>query len=68
MISYKPLWKTLIDKDMKRLDLLEVAEISRGTLASMGKNIPVSLKYIDRICKELGCQITDVIEYTEDEE
>ncbi len=38
MISYKPLWKTLIDNDMKKLGLLEVAGISRGTLASMGKD------------------------------
>ncbi|MCD7812672.1 MAG: helix-turn-helix domain-containing protein [Lachnospiraceae bacterium] len=65
MISYKPLWKTLIDRDMRKMDLLEVADISRGTLASMGKNIPVHLKYIDRICEELHCQITDVIEYVD---
>ncbi len=66
MISYKPLWKTLIDKDMKKMDLLEVAGISRGTLASMGKDEPVHLKYIDRICAKLHCQISDVIEFVDD--
>ncbi|MCD7956693.1 MAG: helix-turn-helix domain-containing protein [Lachnospiraceae bacterium] len=63
MISYKPLWKTLNDRKMKKMDLLDVADISRGTLASMGKDIPIHLKYIDRICTELHCQITDVIEF-----
>lgn len=61
MISYNPLWKTLIDKGMKKLDLLEIADISRGTLAKMGKNEPVNLKVIDKICVELECRIEDVI-------
>lgn len=37
MITYKPLWKTLIDKDMKKMDLVEDGTVSRGTLAKMGK-------------------------------
>lgn len=62
MISYNPLWKTLIDKDKKRMDLLDIAGISRGTLAKMGKNEPVNLKVIDSICVNLECKIQDVIE------
>lgn len=62
MISYKPLWKTLIDRDLKKLDLLHIADISRGTLAKMGNNEPVNLKVIDKICMELGCAINDVVE------
>lgn len=62
MISYNPLWKVLIDKNMKKLDLLEVASISRGTLAKLGKNEPVSLTVLENICLGLGCKIEDVIE------
>jgi DNA-binding Xre family transcriptional regulator len=63
MISYNPLWKKLIDLNMKKLDLLDVAEISRGTLAKMGKNEPVNLSVIDRLCRKLNCEISDIIEY-----
>ena len=65
MISYKPLWKTLIDKGMNKGDLKDATGISFGTMASMGKNEPVNLKQIDRICKALQCKIEDVIEYVE---
>ncbi len=67
MISYNPLWKTLIDKGMNKGDLKEATGISFGTMASMGKNEPVNLKQIDRICKVLHCKIDDVIEYIETE-
>lgn len=66
MISYNPLWKMLIDHNMKKLDLLEVAGISRGTLAKMGKNEPVNLAVIEKICRYFHCKIEDVIEYREE--
>lgn len=66
MISYNPLWHTLINKGMNKGDLMEKTGISFGTMASMGKNEPVNLKQIDRICKALGCSVCDVIEYVPD--
>lgn len=63
MISYKPLWKLLIDNDKKKLDLLSIGEISRGTLAKLGKNEPVNLVVVDRICKYFNCPVSDVIEF-----
>lgn len=66
MITYKPLWKTLIDKDMKKMDLVEDGTISRGTLAKMGKNQKVSLDVVERICKRLQCKVEEVIVYDED--
>ncbi len=63
MISYKPLWITLIQKDKKKMDLLEIADISRGTLAKLGKDEYVNLKVIDNICKGLECQIEDVVTF-----
>ena len=65
MISYNPLWHTLLDKGMKKGDLMEKTGISYGTMASMGKNEPVNLRQIDRICTALHCRIEDVIEYIE---
>lgn len=66
MISYTPLWHTLINKGMNKRDLKNMTGLSFGTIASMGKNEPVNLKQIDRICKALHCKIEDVIEYKED--
>lgn len=66
MISYTPLIHTLINKGMNKGDLKNMTGLSFGTIASMGKNEPVNLKQIDRICKALHCKIEDVIEYKED--
>ena len=66
MISYTPLWHMLLDKGMNKGDLKDATGLSYGTMASMGKNEPVNLKQIDRICKALHCKIEDVIEYKED--
>ena len=66
MISYTPLWHTLFNKGMNKGDLKNMTGLSFGTIASMGKNEPVNLKQIDRICKALHCKIEDVIEYKED--
>lgn len=60
MISYTPLWHTLINKGMNKGDLKNMTGLSFGTIASMGKNEPVNLKQIDRICKALHCKIEDV--------
>ncbi len=66
MITYKPLWKTLIDKDMKKMDLVSDGTLSRGTLAKMGKNEKVSLDVVERICRRLHCSVEEVIVYNED--
>lgn len=68
MITYKPLWKTLIDKDMKKMDLVANGTLSRGTLSKMGKNEKVSLDVIERICSNLHCGVEDVMEYNENTE
>lgn len=62
MITYKPLWKTLIEKGKKKTELREMAGFSSGTLARMGKNQYIEMKHIDRICQVLHCEISDVIE------
>ena len=55
------LWKLLTDKDLKRTDLINLADISSNVLARMGKNEPVSLESLEKICITLDCSIQDVL-------
>ena len=65
-ISYKPLWKTLIDRDDKnRTELLEIAKIGRGTLAKLSKNQEVSMTVLVKLCNALNCELSDIAEITE---
>lgn len=68
MFTYKPLWKTLIDKNMTKTQLKEMIGISPSTLAIMGKNEYVAMSVLDRICNALDCSINDVIEHKKDKE
>lgn len=63
MISYKPLLKILIDKDLKKQDLISLADLSKATIAKLSKNEYVSLEVIDRLCAALNCQPGDLLEY-----
>lgn len=62
MISYKPLFKLLLEKDMTKTQLRESMGFSTSTLAKMSKNEYVSLEIIDNICIFLDCKIEEVIE------
>lgn len=64
-INYKPLWKMLIDRGMKRTDLRTLAGVSTATLAKMGKDEYVSMEVIERVCMALKCQASDVMEVVE---
>lgn len=66
MISFKPLWKTLIEKEMKKQDFAERVGITRKTVSMMGRNKAISMQLLDTICRELECQVQDVIEYVPD--
>ena len=61
-VSYNPLWKLLIDKGYKKTDLLELANIGRGTLAKLSKNQEVSMTVLVKICTALNCELSDVAE------
>lgn len=56
-VSYKKLWKLLIDKDMKRTDLTPVAGVSPSVITKLGKNEMVSLQTLVNICAALHCDI-----------
>ena len=61
-VSYKKLWKLLIDKDIKKKDLIEKAKISPATVTKMGKNGHVTTEVLVKICTALECQIDDIME------
>ena len=61
-ISYKPLWKTLIDRDMSKRQLRLQAHLTTNHIANMGKGEHISMATLVKICETLNCDITDVIE------
>ena len=65
-ISYKKLWKLLIDKDMKKKDLQRAAGISAASIAKLGKNENVNTEIIEKICVALQCDVSDVMEMVEE--
>ena len=62
MISYKPLFRLLLERDMTKTQLREAVGFSSATLAKMSKGEYISLETIENICKYLNCKIEDVIE------
>lgn len=66
-VSYKPLWHTLIEKDMNREDLKKAANITSNVVARMGRNEYVNLESIEKICLALDCKIEDVVEIFKEE-
>ena len=66
--SYNRLLIMLINKNMKRTDLLKVAGINSNALARMGKNLPVTMDALEKVCKSMQCRIEDIVEYIPDTE
>ena len=66
-LSYKKLWKQLIDRDMTRTELRQATGISPSTFARLSKGDYVASSVIDRICQELRCDVGDVMEVVLDE-
>ena len=62
-ISYNKLWKLLIDKKLKKIDLKKMASISSSSLAKLGKNEPVSMDVLYKICFVLECNIGDIVDF-----
>lgn len=66
-VSYKKLWKLLIDKDMKKKDLCAQAGISSASVTKMGHNGNVTTEVLLKICTALDCGVGDIMEITMDE-
>lgn len=65
-INYNKLWKLLIDRKLIKKDLLSMADITSTTMAKMGKDLPVSMEVLARICKALDVNFGDIVDYVND--
>ena len=64
-VSYKKLWKLLIDKDLKKKDLETLAGVSHYTINKLNKGENVTTDILGKICKALGCNVDDIMEFVE---
>lgn len=67
-MSYNKLWKLLIDKNMKKSDLRKNSRISSSSLAKLTKDENVTTEVLAKICKELNCDVSDIMEFIPDVE
>jgi len=67
-LNYKPLWIQLAKKGLKKTDVIAMAELTTNVMAQMGKNKPITLKNLERICKALECTPNDVFSFDDDYE
>lgn len=58
--DYRKLWKLLIDKNMKKTDLIPIAGVSTNIVAKLNKGEYVSMESLAKICKALNCDIGDI--------
>ncbi len=61
--SYERLWIMLVKKKMKRIDLIKIAGINSSALAHMGKDEPVTMNTLGKICEAFHCRLEDIVEY-----
>lgn len=62
-ISYKKLWKILIDKDMKKKDLQAQSGVSWASVTKLSKGEPVSMEVLMKVCQALNCNIGDIMDF-----
>ena len=67
-ISYKPLWRILLERDMSKKELREASGISTASLAKLGKGENITTDVLLRICEALHCNINEIIETIPDDE
>lgn len=65
-LSYKKLWKLLIDRDLKKKDLCELSGVSSTSIAKMGRNENVNTDILVKICEALKCDISEIAEIVSD--
>jgi DNA-binding Xre family transcriptional regulator len=65
--SYNKLWKLLIDRKMMKKDLMVMTDLTSTTMAKLGKELPVSMDVLARICKALKCNVGDIVDYIDED-
>ena len=66
--SYNKLWKLMIDKNINKTTLRREAGITSNAMAKMGKNQPVSVEVLAKICRVLDCKVDDILEFVDEQE
>ena len=66
-ISYNKLWKLLIDRGLKKTELVKLSGITSNAMAKMGRNESVQVDTLGKICAALGCNVDDIMEFVLDE-
>lgn len=67
-VSYKKLWKLLIDKDMKKSDLERESGITHYALGQLTRGKDVSTDVLGKICQTLNCTIDDIMEFVPEQD
>ena len=67
MLSYKPLWRILVEKEMSKSDLRKKTGISPNTMTKLRKNEEVAMSVLNKICATLNVSYGDIVEYIPDE-
>ena len=66
--NYKKLWHILLDRNMKKKELAELADVSTYTINKLNKNENVTVEVLEKICEVLDCSLDDIMEFEEDGE
>lgn len=62
-VSFNRLWKLLIDVGMTKKDLADKADVSPATLTRMKNGDSVTTDVLEKICRVLGCEVSDIMEF-----
>lgn len=63
MVSYKPLFRLLVEREMSKADLMRAAKIAPNTMTKIRRNEEVSMTVLNKICATLGVSYGDIVEY-----
>lgn len=66
-VSYKKLWHVLLDRNMKKKDLAEIAGVSTYTINKLNKNGNVTIEILGKICTALDCKLDDILEFIDED-
>lgn len=66
-VSYKKLWKLLIDRNLKKKDLEEMAGISHYTMNKLTRDNNVTVDVLEKVCRALGCSLDEIMEFVDKE-
>ncbi|GAA6491145.1 helix-turn-helix transcriptional regulator [Candidatus Bariatricus faecipullorum] len=65
-VSYKKLWKLLIDRNLKKKDLEEMAGVSHYTMNKLTRDNNVTVDVLEKVCRALGCSLDEIMEFVDE--